>query len=418
MSEDRRAQMTRDVLAAIRLGEDTGCDFKAVHIHGKQVFERNDDVADDIAALANGRGGRLILGVEDKTRHVQGIALGDLDRVEQVLREIAKDKIDPMVHIETWRLEVPDTAGIMKPVLVVDVPKSLFVHRSPSGYRKRFGASQRALKPDELMRLMQQRNQSRSVGFDELPFPQTTPAEMNAQLAARFVRDPSDPAAHRKLRLIAADEDGFERMSVAAVLLCTNDPQAHLPGAYIQCVHYPAISRAEGGQLDAFDAVGPLDRQIDEAYSWILKRMSTPASKKPWRSETPQFDRLAIFEAIVNAVVHRDYSVRGSHIRMHLFPDRLELYSPGGLANTLTVDALESRQYVRNDLIASLLGRIGVPEREGLGLRRYLERRGDGVPIILERSEALSGRRPEYQLIDDAELKLTIYAAQPESFDA
>ena len=260
MSEDRRAQMTRDVLAAIRLGEDTGCDFKAVHIQGKQVFERNDDVADDIAALANGRGGRLILGVEDKTRHVQGIALGDLDRVEQVLREIAKDKIDPMVHIETWRLEVPDTAGIMKPVLVVDVPKSLFVHRSPSGYRKRFGASQRALKPDELMRLMQQRNQSRSVGFDELPFPQTTPAEMNAQLAARFVRDPSDPAAHRKLRLIAADEDGFERMSVAAVLLCTNDPQAHLPGAYIQCVHYPAISRAEGGQLDAFDAVGPLDR--------------------------------------------------------------------------------------------------------------------------------------------------------------
>jgi ATP-dependent DNA helicase RecG len=168
VSEDRRAQMTRDVLAAIRLGEDTGCDFKAVHIQGKQVFERNDDVADDLAALANGRGGRLILGVEDKTRQVQGIALGDLDRIEQVLREIARDKIDPMVHIETWRLEVPDTAGILKPVLVVDVPKSLFVHRSPGGYRKRFGASQRALKADELLRLMQQRNQSRSVGFDEL----------------------------------------------------------------------------------------------------------------------------------------------------------------------------------------------------------------------------------------------------------
>lgn len=415
MSEDRRGLMTRDVLAAIRLGEDSGCDFKAVHVRGGRPFERTDGIADDLAAMANARGGRLILGVDDKTRRVDGIPLEALDLVEQAVREIARDKIEPLVHIETWRLSIPDDAGELKPVLVVDVPRSLFVHRSPGGYRKRFGASQRELKPDELMRLMQQRTQSRSVGFDELTVPQTTAADLDSSLAARFVRDARDPAAYRKLRLIAPDEDGIERLSVAAVLLCTQAPHAMFPGAYIQCVHYPTPSRAEGGQLDAFDAIGPLDRQIDDAHAWLHKRVSTPASKQPWRRVHTPFDSLALFEAIVNAVVHRDYSIRGSHIRLHLFPDRLELYSPGALANTLTVDALEARQYVRNDLIASLLGRIGVPERGGVGTRHYLERRGDGVPMIYERSEALSGRRPAYELIDEAELKLTIYAAAAEA---
>lgn len=113
---------------------------------------------------------------------------------------------------------------------------------------------------------------------------------------------------------------------------------------------------------------------------------------------------------------HRDYSIRGSRIRLHLFPDRLELHVPGALANALTVDALDSRQYVCNDLIASLLGRLGVPTSAQtapvLGVRRYLERRGDGVPIILERSEQLSGRRPVYELIAESELKLTIFAAE------
>ena len=114
------------------------------------------------------------------------------------------------------------------------------------------------------------------------------------------------------------------RLSVAAVLLCTTNPQQHFPGAYIQCVHYPESARSEGGQLDAFDATGTLDAQIDASLAWLQRRMSTSARKTPYRVETPQFDTLALFEAIVNAVVHRDYSIRGSRIRLlslgvHLF---------------------------------------------------------------------------------------------------
>ncbi len=72
------------------------------------------------------------------------------------------------------------------------------------------------------------------------------------------------------------------------------------------------------------------------------------------RRDFPQFDRLAVFEAVVNAVPHRDYSMAGSKVRMRLFDDRLELYSHGLLANTMTPESLAYRQTTRNETITSL----------------------------------------------------------------
>lgn len=102
----------------------------------------------------------------------------------------------------------------------------------------------------------------------------------------------------------------------------------------------------------------------------------------------------------------------GARIRLHMFRDRLELYVPGALANTLTPDSMHLRQYSRNELIVSLLARLPVREGEGLGRTRIMDRRGDGVPIILNDSHKLSGRWPEYSLINDSELRLVIWAAK------
>ena len=86
--------------------------------------------------------------------------------------------------------------------------------------------------------------------------------------------------------------------------------------------------------------------------------------------------------------------------------NRLELYVPGALANTLTPDSMHLRQYCRNELIVSLLTRCSVEGNENLERSHMMERRGDGVPIILKESITLSGRPPEYSLINDSELRL------------
>jgi hypothetical protein len=95
-----------------------------------------------------------------------------------------------------------------------------------------------------------------------------------------------------------------------------------------------------------------------------------------------------------------------------MFADRLELNAPGGLPNNLTIESMTDRQSTRNEGLASVLGRIPVTSIRGSGDRQFfMERRGDGVPIIFRETEALIGKIPEYQLIDDSELSLTIPAA-------
>ena len=136
--------------------------------------------------------------------------------------------------------------------------------------------------------------------------------------------------------------------------------------------------------------------------------MRVAARKTPARVDLPQFDTRAVFEAIVNAVVHRDYSIYGSKIRLFLFDDRLELSSPGALPNSVTVDTMAVRQATRNELIVRFLskatiGRVGVPGRV-----YFVEARGEGVPLIFDASRRVSGRDPVYELFGD-ELRLTMY---------
>ena len=148
---------------------------------------------------------------------------------------------------------------------------------------------------------------------------------------------------------------------------------------------------------------------------FLKRNQKVAAVKQPHRIETPQFSERAVFEAIVNAAAHRDYSIHGSKIRFFMFDDRLEIYSPGALPNTVTVESLPLRQATRNELLTSLLAECPVSDSCGAVERTsYMEKRGDGVPIIMRESERLSGRKPEYRLIDDSELLLTIYSALKE----
>ena len=98
-----------------------------------------------------------------------------------------------------------------------------------------------------------------------------------------------------------------------------------------------------------------------------------------------------------------------------MFRDRLEIDSPGQLPNGMTIEAMEASQATRNEVIASVFGRIPVADMAGTGHRRYLmERRGDGVSIIRAETEAATGVLPEYELVDESILVLRIPAAKLE----
>lgn len=406
--------LIRELIYQIRLGEDSAYEFKSITIKGDKVTApHRDSVADELAAFANANGGILVLGVADKTREVEGIPQADLDTVDKWLSNIAT-AIDPALYIETRLVEIPNRQGEAKPIVWVRVAKSVFVHRSPSGYYHRIGSSKREMSPELLARIFQQRSMVRLIRFDEQLVPQANQQAIAPELKARFLRgDLPEKTQLKKLYLIGEDESGELRLTVSGVLLLTARPADFLSSAYVQCVAYSGTERNAEYQLDAQDCDGPVDEQIRLALNFVKRNMRTEAVKRPGRIDIPQYDLAAVFEAIVNAVAHRDYSMHGARIRLHLFADRLELSTPGGLPNSLTIDSMDANSITRNETLVNLLSRYypadPVSKRQNL-----IERRGEGVPTILAASERLSLRRPLYQQLDHTELKLTIYAASRE----
>ena len=399
-----------DISRQLSLGEDSSWEFKAVEFAGSRpTSPRRDDWADEIAAFANSSGGALLCGVTDEGE-AQGMSRQQIVELDSVLVEVSSDSIRPAVRIHTYHRQLPDGRRL----LLVDVPEGDSQHDSPGGSYVRVGGSKRRMTSDERLRLAQRRGQARFRSYDEQTVPGTGFNTLDQPLwrpllSAEGAAEPE--SALEKLALLANDEAGILRSTVAGVLLCTRNPEQWLPNAGVTAARYRGRDRTSA-QIDAQEITGPLNRQVADAVAFVVRNMHVAARKDPARVDLPQYSVRALFEAVVNALVHRDYSIRGSKIRISMFEDRLEIQSPGSLPNNLTVESMATRQATRNEALTSVLARMPVGGVQGSEDRQYfMERRGDGVPIIRRETQELCGRLPEYLLIDNSEVLLTVPAA-------
>lgn len=402
----------QDITRQLRLGEDSQWEFKQIAFSGNRpTSPRRDDLADEIAAFANANGGVLLCGVTDEGE-IQGMSREQVVELDSVLVEVSSDAIKPAVRISTYHKELSG-----KRFLLVEVPQGEAQHDSPGGSYVRVGGSKRRMTSDERLRLAQQRGQARFLWFDKQPVPDTGLGTLDEALwkpllSAEGRIDPE--TALEKMGLLGQDEHGVVRATVAGLLFCSHTPEEWLPNACITATHYRGTDRASG-QLDTQTITGPLNRQIAEAVAFAVRNMRVGAYKDPARMDLPQYSAEALFEALANAVAHRDYSIRGSRIRLSMFADRVEIQSPGALANRLTVDELEYRQATRNEVLASVLGRMPTSGIQGAGGRLFImERRGDGVPIIRRETRELAGRLPRFDLVGGSDLRVTLPAASTE----
>ncbi len=406
-----------EVRRQLRLGEDSNWEFKEVDFAGNRPRSpRRDDWADEIAAFANANGGVLLCGVTDDG-DVQGMSREQIVELDSLLVEISSDSIRPAVRIRTHHMQLPDGKRLM----LVDVPEGDSQHDSPGGSYVRVGGSKRRMTSDERLRQAQRRGQAQFLWFDKQTINGTGFATLDEALWKPLLSAEGAAApelALERIALLANDEAGILRSTVTGVLLCTRNPAQWLPNACITATRYRGRDRASG-QIDAQEITGPLNRQIADAVAFAVKNMHVAARKDPARMDLPQYSDRALFEALVNAVAHRDYSMRHSKIRLSMFQDRLEIQSPGALPNNLTVESMATRQATRNEALVSVLARMPVGGLHGSDDRQYfMERRGDGVPIITRETQELSGKLPEYRLIDNSEVCLTIPAAAQEQSPA
>ena len=396
----------------LKLGEDSTCEFKQIEFrHNRPISPRRNDLADEMIAFANANGGVLLCGVSDNSQ-IQGMSSEQMAAVDRLLVDASTNTVHPALRINVHHRALDDKAFVL-----VEVPRSDTVHERAGRAYIRVGATKRRMDSDEQMRLAQNRAQSRYLWFDKQIVPQTGFETLSERLWEQLLSmtGAADPRRGLiNLRLLSQDEAGVDRATVAGVLLCTPSPQEWLPQATILATHYRGQDRASG-QLDAQEIVGPLSIQITDTVKFVVRNMRVAAHKSPEREDIPQYSTAAVFEAVVNAVAHRDYSMTSRRIRLSMFKDRLEIDSPGLLPNGMTIEGMDASQATRNEVIASVFGRIPVGDSPGANHRQYLmERRGDGVSIILKETQETTGILPQYQVIEQSSLMLSIPAAKLE----
>lgn len=398
-----------EIESRLRLGEDSFWEFQQVEFAGDHPKRpTRGDWADEIAAFANAKGGVVLAGVGDDGS-VAGMSRKQIANLDALLVGVGTDTIKPPVRIQTYHKEL--SGG--KRVLLAEVLESDSVHEAPGGNYIRVGASKQLMDADEYQRLAQRRSQARVLWFDM----QTVSETEFSTLAERLwkplpsVEDAKEPKVSlRKLALLDDDENGILRVTVAGALLCTSNPENWLPNACITAICYRGQDRASS-QIESKEITGPLNEQIAAAVAFVRRNMKVTARKVPARMDLPQYSEKAVFEALVNAVAHRDYSIRGSRICLSMFENRLEIQSPGALPNNLTIESMSSLQSTRNEVLTSILARMPVGETRGTDKQYFMGHRGDGVPIIRRETWELCGKYPEYQIVDDSEIKLVIPAA-------
>ena len=222
---------------------------------------------------------------------------------------------------------------------------------------------------------------------------------------------PEDWASTLAAHKLAATSEVGATPTHLGILLFAKQPEQYISGAYIDLAVYN-YDIPDGNTVDSRQITGPLPEQIAKIVSYFQASPLTPIlSRKSGdgRRDYPSYIDTALQEAVVNAVIHRDYGVAGSQIIIRMFPNRIEFQNPGALYNTLTIENLYAgcQPARRNQFLTGFMRYYESPVTGS----SFLEARGEGFLNLVRDSLRLSGRRPELEQIGAA-TKLTIYAAQ------
>ncbi len=340
-----------------------------------QWFERKSgriaprDLAVPLVAMANAEGGHVAVGFEDgEVRLPPEQKLNDL-------RQAAHDFTVPVVRTEI--LEIPREGDAA--VLLIRVVPGEQVHETSKGEcYLRVG--------DESRRLSYA--QRRELEFDRSPAPfDSTPVPGRVAVA-----DLASTAAQAYQQQIgAADLESMLRArdlltrtgepTVASWLLFQERPQQEFPSAHVRVLRYTENHRGTGAGMTLhaggdIRCEGPIPQQIDQAAGviedWVPKVQALAASGR--FESRPIIPRDVWLEGLVNAVLHRSYSMAGDHIRVEIFPSRIEIESPGrfpGLADP--EHPLSISRYARNPRIVRVCSELGIARELGEGIRRIFE---------------------------------------------
>ncbi len=345
-----------EVLAWIGGGEEPALAFFPARFRPRAL-------AETLVAMANDRGGHILLGVRGQRRgQVEG--LGSVEEALARLQEAAQECTPPLT------LPRPAVVSLQgRAVLVVEVPAGLpYVYHHRGLYLRRSSQGNVPLSPSELRSLLLERSEE---GFERLVPVGASLDDLDMgridDYTAQLRLLPVDGLQLLRERGCLAEVDGELRPTYAGLLLFGHNPQAFLPQARLLLARYPGTSSTEEPLRE--EAGGTLPEQLRQAEAFLQAHMRRGRFRiEEERVEVTEYPLEAVHEALVNAVAHRDYSVQGDMVRVLMFRDRLEIYSPGRLPGPVTVENIRQERFLRNPALARVLAEMSLLRQVGYGM--------------------------------------------------
>ncbi|MFZ2633944.1 MAG: RNA-binding domain-containing protein [Desulfosalsimonadaceae bacterium] len=355
-----------ELIELISRGEDTRTQFKR-----SQDVTNAKSLAGEMAAFANCKGGRILIGVDD-AGSVIGLSPDDIRRINQLISNTATDCVRPSINPETENISVGG-----KLVMVVIVPEGIskpYADNDGVFWVKSAADKRRVTSREEVQRMLQSAD---LVHADEVPVEGATSTDMDMDHFGTFFKRQYGESLDESL-----DKDGIspgqllnnlglarkETLNLAGLMLFGSIPQRNRPAFVVKAVSFVGKDPAGDKYRDSQDIGGCLRDMYKGTISFLTRNLRRVQGQQGFNTEgNLEVAPAALEELVVNMLLHRDYFISAPW-RVMMFDDRIELISPGALPNNITVENIRNGvSVIRNPLITSFATKGGELPYRGIG---------------------------------------------------
>lgn len=392
-----------ELLELIQNGENSWVEFKRDD-RGTRDF--SEDFAKEVVAFSNGRGGKIIVGVEDNGNITALSGEGFEEWVMNICRTLVHPGVIPFYE----EIKIDELRKVAIVHIDMGYSKPYYIERGERRmYYIRVGSTSREATREELARLFQA---SGAYHYDVAPVPTTSFGSLDRNKLTEYFKKyrSKDLAALQPVEIknlfinsdILKQTEYGEVATVGGMLFFGKEPQRYLPQSGITFAYFEGTEVTED-YFERVDIEGTITKLIDETVRHIQKNIPRIAHIKGIKRKEITIPKEVLREAVTNAVAHRDYTILGAKVRVYMFTDRIEVRSPGSLPNTVTIEKMRvgSISVARNPFIVNYLVEF-----------KYVERLGRGILSILQRMDHLKAPPPLLEEKED-EFILTLYYPKP-----
>lgn len=374
-----------DINYILGLEEGSVFDRKSIKIKPKEL-------AKHIIAFANSDGGMISIGITDKNRIIDGIDYYE-EKINDIL-EVPFRYCFPSIRVKSKRIECIDSDGFENHILLMEIESDSVVHKNHQDeVFIRVGDKSIKLNFEERIQLMYDKGER---NFEDTEVVDAILDDIDIPFLKDYIKrigySKDEISYLKENKGFLKEKNGKEVLSTAAILLFGKRPQDFLPRARVRFIKYEGIEEKTGAEMNVIKDIvfeGKIYDMLNKTIEYIDSQIKEKTFlEKDGRfvmvEEYPKFVRQ---ELVVNAVTHRDYSIRGTEIQIKMFDDRLVVESPGKLPGLVKKDNMRHTHFSRNPKIAEYLKYFG-----------YVKEYGEGVDRIYKELDSAGFREVEYYM--------------------